>query len=129
METETESHTDLIASSDNDPSKVQSLERSIEALQERVKALTDLVLILWRTKGPSGNFRLYFRKELFPDKSDLEVYIKERIPDANVIPAVEDGKLAGYAFFTCDDPLDAPKLGKVEWSHSGQHDVIMRNDV
>lgn len=119
-----------MASSDVDASPTNAaldpdLERSLEVLKEEVKALADLVIILWRTKGPSSNFRFYFQKERFEDKADLEAYIRKRIPDANVIAAIEEGRLCGYGFFTCGNPLDALKLGRVEWSRSGQHDVIM----
>jgi hypothetical protein len=106
--------------------EVASLREMVNSLRDEVKAVSTFIAILWKTNGPSGDFRFYFPQRRFSKASEVEAYVKAKVPTTtSFTAATEDGRLVGYAFFTCSEPLDAVDLGKVEWSRSGQHDVIM----
>jgi hypothetical protein len=109
--------------------EVRSLRDQVASLHQELKVLGGYVSVLWQTTGPSGNFRIYFPVDRFGDKTELEEYITTKAPGAHVIAPIEDGKLAGWAYFTCDNALNAMELGKVRWSLSGQHDVFLREGL
>ena len=105
----------------------ENLEVRVAGLEQDIKVLTEFITILWKTKGPAGNFLCYFSPGRFRNQAEVEAHLQKSAPTSRgVIAAEEDGILQGYAFFTCDNPLDALALGKVEWSPSGQHDVILK---
>lgn len=74
---------------------MEALQARIEALEKETQALTQLVNIIWQTKGPEGSFRCYFRPERFADEAALESYLKEKVPVWSLSAAKKEGQLEG----------------------------------
>lgn len=105
---------------------VPTAEERIQKLERRVAALTSLLTILWETAGPNASFRCYFTKERFANEQELTDHLQALVPSVGGVTAAKhaDGKLEGWAFFTCDNALEAERLGSVRWGRE-QHDVIL----